>query len=69
MFNSSFDPEIALRKIKGKRVMFVGDSLQRNQWESFICLVDSVIPKGKRSMKRGSVHSVYKAKVYFSPIL
>ncbi|XP_031095041.1 protein trichome birefringence-like 3 [Ipomoea triloba] len=64
----SFDPEIALRKIKGKRVMFVGDSLQRNQWESFICLVDSVIPKGKRSMKRGSVHSVYKAKEYDATI-
>lgn len=43
--------------------MFVGDSLQRNQWISFICLVDSVIPKDKKSMKRGRVHSVFKAKV------
>ncbi|KAL0291665.1 UNVERIFIED_CONTAM: protein trichome birefringence-like 3 [Sesamum calycinum] len=36
-----FDPEIALRKLQGKRQMFVGDSLQRGQWQSFVCLVDS----------------------------
>ncbi|CAN4118192.1 unnamed protein product [Withania somnifera] len=63
-----FDPEISLRKLQGKRLMFVGDSLQRNQWESFICLVESVIPEGKKSMKRGRVHSVFKAKEYDATI-
>nr|XP_009795770.1 PREDICTED: protein trichome birefringence-like 3 isoform X2 [Nicotiana sylvestris] len=63
-----FDPEIALRKLRGKRLMFVGDSLQRNQWESFVCLIESVIPKGKKSMKRGRVHSVFKAKEYDATI-
>ncbi|XP_004249070.1 protein trichome birefringence-like 3 [Solanum lycopersicum] len=63
-----FDPEVALRKLQGKRLMFVGDSLQRNQWISFICLVDSVIPKDKKSMKRGRVHSVFKAKEYDATI-
>ncbi|XP_009592544.1 protein trichome birefringence-like 3 isoform X1 [Nicotiana tomentosiformis] len=63
-----FDPEIALRKLRGKRLMFVGDSLQRNQWESFVCLIESVIPKGKKSMKRGHVHSVFKAKEYDATI-
>ncbi|KAG6430705.1 hypothetical protein SASPL_108777 [Salvia splendens] len=59
-----FDPRMVLRKLKGKRLMFVGDSLQRGQWQSFVCLVDSVIPKGKKSMKRGRLHSVFRAKEY-----
>ncbi|KAH0722908.1 hypothetical protein KY290_005573 [Solanum tuberosum] len=63
-----FDPEVALQKLQGKRLMFVGDSLQRNQWISFICLVESVIPKDKKSMKRGRVHSVFKAKEYDATI-
>lgn len=43
--------------------MFVGDSLQRGQWQSFVCLVESVIPEDQKSMRRGRVHSVFKAKV------
>jgi len=43
--------------------MFVGDSLQRGQWQSFVCLVDSVIPEGQKKMKRGRVHSVFTVKV------
>lgn len=43
--------------------MFVGDSIQRNMWESFVCLVQSVIPEGEKSMKLGQVYSVFKAKV------
>lgn len=58
-----FNPEIALKKLQGKRLLFVGDSLQRNQWESFVCLVQGIIPEKKKSMKRGRVHSVFKAKV------
>ncbi|GFP92184.1 protein trichome birefringence-like 3 [Phtheirospermum japonicum] len=59
-----FDPKKALQKLKGKRLMFVGDSLQRGQWQSFVCLVDSVIPQGMKSMKRGRLHSVFKAEEY-----
>lgn len=59
-----FDPELALKKLRGKRLLFVGDSLQRNQWESFVCLVEWVIPEKQKSMKRGRVHSVFKAKVF-----
>ncbi|XP_014515856.1 protein trichome birefringence-like 3 [Vigna radiata var. radiata] len=63
-----FNPELALKKLQGKRLLFVGDSLQRNQWESFVCLVQGVIPEKKKSMKRGRVHSVFKAKEYNATI-
>ncbi|CAL5210849.1 unnamed protein product [Lathyrus oleraceus] len=63
-----FNPEIALKKLQGKRLLFVGDSLQRNQWESFVCLVQGIIPEKKKSMKRGRVHSVFKAKEYNASI-
>lgn len=67
-FLPRFDPKRALRKLKGKRLLFVGDSLQRGQWQSFVCLVESMIPKAQKSMKRGRVHSVFRAKEYNATI-
>lgn len=58
-----FDPEVALEKLRGKRLMFVGDSLQRGQWQSFVCLVEFIIPADSKSMRRGRVHSTFRAKV------
>ncbi|KAH7514645.1 protein trichome birefringence-like 3 isoform X1 [Ziziphus jujuba] len=63
-----FDPELALKKLRGKRLLFVGDSLQRGQWQSFVCLVESIIPEDKKSMKRGRIHCVFKAKEYNATI-
>ncbi|XP_062210906.1 protein PMR5-like [Phragmites australis] len=34
-----------LTRMKGKTVMFVGDSLGRNQWESLICLLHAAAPQ------------------------
>ncbi|XP_061366438.1 protein trichome birefringence-like 3 [Gastrolobium bilobum] len=63
-----FNPQLALKKLRGKRLLFVGDSLQRNQWESFVCLVEWVIPQNQKSMKLGSIHSVFQAKEYNATI-
>ena len=58
-----FNPELALKKLRGKRLLFVGDSLQRGQWQSFVCLVEWIIPEDKKSMKQGRSHTVFRAKV------
>ncbi|KAK8563905.1 hypothetical protein V6N13_005873 [Hibiscus sabdariffa] len=63
-----FDPKVALKKLRGKRVVFVGDSLQRSQWESFICMVEWTIPPQHKSMKRGRIRDVFKAKEYNASI-
>ncbi|CAD6272074.1 unnamed protein product [Miscanthus lutarioriparius] len=34
-----FAARTALERLRGKRVMFVGDSMSRTQWESFICML------------------------------
>ncbi|XAR55811.1 hypothetical protein NMG60_11036017 [Bertholletia excelsa] len=63
-----FDPKVALEKLQGKRMMFVGDSLQRNQWQSFVCLVESIIPPDQKSMRLARSHSVFRAKEYNATI-
>ncbi|KAK8476670.1 hypothetical protein V6N13_149196 [Hibiscus sabdariffa] len=63
-----FDPEVALKKLRGKRLVFVGDSLQRSQWESFVCMVEWTIPPQHKSMKRGRIRDVFKAKEYNATI-
>jgi hypothetical protein len=43
--------------------MFVGDSLNRNQWESMICLVQSVVPRGRKSLKKSGSLAVFRIEV------
>ncbi|KAJ4757036.1 Protein trichome birefringence [Rhynchospora pubera] len=63
-----FDAKSVLRKLKGKRLMFVGDSLQLYQWLSFVCLVQSVIPATEKSMHKTITLSVFTAKEYNATI-
>ncbi|KAK1321290.1 hypothetical protein QJS10_CPA03g01200 [Acorus calamus] len=59
-----FNARVLLERLRGKRMMFVGDSLNRNQWESMVCLVQSVIPPGKKSLVKNGSLSVFTADEY-----
>jgi len=52
-----------LEKLRGKRLMFVGDSLNRGQWISMVCLLQSLIPVGKKSMSPNAPLTIFKAEV------
>lgn len=43
-----FDALKMLELIRGKRLVFVGDSINRNQWESMLCLLRGAIADPKR---------------------
>ncbi|KAL6987897.1 Protein trichome birefringence-like 35 [Sarracenia purpurea var. burkii] len=55
-------------KLRGKRLMFVGDSLNRGQWISMVCLLQSVIPANKRSMSPNAHLTIFRAEEYNATI-
>lgn len=58
-----FKARVLLERLRGKRLMFVGDSLNRNQWESMICLVQSAAPPGRKSLSKEGSLSIFRIEV------
>lgn len=52
-----------MERLRGKRLMFVGDSLNRNQWESMVCLAQSVAPPGKKTLVKNGSLNVFRLEV------
>ncbi|KAH6777794.1 trichome birefringence-like protein [Perilla frutescens var. frutescens] len=59
-----FKARLLLEKMRNKRLMFVGDSLNRNQWESMICLVQSAAPPSRKSLTKNGSLSVFRIEDY-----
>ncbi|OUZ99261.1 PMR5 N-terminal domain [Macleaya cordata] len=56
-----FDGEDFLKRYKGKKIMFVGDSLSNNQWQSFTCMLHAAVPNSNYTsvdISKG-IYSVY----------
>ncbi|KAI4356058.1 hypothetical protein L6164_000110 [Bauhinia variegata] len=65
-----FNATALLERLRNKRLVFVGDSLNRGQWVSMICLVESAVPPSLKSMHttaNGSLN-IFKAKEYNATI-
>ncbi|ESQ52721.1 hypothetical protein EUTSA_v10016723mg [Eutrema salsugineum] len=59
-----FKARLLLEKLRNKRLMFVGDSLNRNQWESMVCLVQSVVPPGRKSLNQTGSLTIFQVQDY-----
>ncbi|PHT43745.1 Protein trichome birefringence-like 43, partial [Capsicum baccatum] len=47
-----FDGLDFLRRVKGKRIMFIGDSLSLNQWQSLACMLHAALPQLNYTLQR-----------------
>ena len=47
-----FDGKDFLTRWSGKKIMFVGDSLSLNMWESMACMIHESVPNAKTSFLR-----------------
>ncbi|XP_039022355.1 protein trichome birefringence-like 41 [Hibiscus syriacus] len=55
-----FNAEEFFRKLKGKKIMFIGDSLSLNQWQSLTCMLHSSLPQSNYTIHReGQLSTFY----------
>lgn len=55
-----FDGLDFLMKMRGKTIMFVGDSLGLNQWQSLVCMVSAAAPKAATQLIQRDPLSTFK---------
>ncbi|KAG6433301.1 hypothetical protein SASPL_104909 [Salvia splendens] len=64
----SFNATLMMETLRGKRMMFVGDSLNRGQFVSMVCLVHKIIPEDRKSMTTNGSLTIFSAKDYNATI-
>jgi GDSL/SGNH-like Acyl-Esterase family found in Pmr5 and Cas1p len=52
-----FNGQDFLRRYRGKKIMFVGDSISLNQWESLTCMLYASVPNAGTTHTRTSALS------------
>ncbi|GAB4846604.1 hypothetical protein Ancab_025610 [Ancistrocladus abbreviatus] len=63
-----FDANDFLRRYKGKSILFVGDSLSLNQWQSLTCMLHATVPQSPYSLtQRPPIYVFYLHVQSFSP--
>ncbi|GLT53335.1 hypothetical protein SLA2020_266130 [Shorea laevis] len=53
-----------LRRFRGKRIMFVGDSLSLNQWQSLTCMLHKALPMANYTLLRTAAVSTFRFPAY-----
>ncbi|KAF5460885.1 hypothetical protein F2P56_020722 [Juglans regia] len=53
-----------LRRFKGKRILFVGDSLSLNQWKSLTCMLHVSVPQTNYTLERKGALSTFTLQEY-----
>ncbi|VAH62143.1 unnamed protein product [Triticum turgidum subsp. durum] len=64
-----FDGRDLLSRWKGKKVLFVGDSISLNQWESLVCMLHAAAPASRTSYSRGNPVSTVTFQVRAVPCM
>ena len=54
-----FDGEKFLERNAGKKIMFVGDSISNNMWQSLTCLLHIAVPSSNYTLSRTNELSVF----------
>lgn len=58
-----------MERWRGKRIMFVGDSLSLNQFDSLLCLLHAAVPDGRTSSNRTEMLATVRFEVGVSASL
>ncbi|XVE69519.1 hypothetical protein DITRI_Ditri09bG0158600 [Diplodiscus trichospermus] len=56
-----FDGQYFLKRFKGKKIMFIGDSLSLNHWQSLVCMLHTAAPNStiiRQGLNNNSISSV-----------
>ncbi|XP_019158180.1 PREDICTED: protein trichome birefringence-like 33 [Ipomoea nil] len=60
----SFNASLMLEALRGKRMMFAGDSLCRGSFYSMVCLLQKFIPNNAKSIEDAGQRIIFTAKEY-----
>nr|GLL40339.1 protein trichome birefringence-like 33 [Ipomoea trifida] len=64
----SFNASLMLEALRGKRMMFAGDSHSRSHYYSIVCLLQKFIPENAKSIEKAGQTIIFTAKEYNAKI-